>query len=317
MKPTKLKLPIVMYNVTEDCQLKCKHCYNESCNGKYTPSAARLQKGLEKIIEAGAGTINFTGGEPFLVPTITELVNYAHRQGLNTMLNTNGIILRSRTGSVLLEKLENNLDLIKIGLSGACAESNDYIRGPGNFRIAQESLEKLHNYSSIASCLKVCLDKHNMYEMEDIVRFALNYDVKEIFFGQLVNTGRAMKEELTSKVFDSSDLRYVADNLNLLQEKYGKNIRIAKYCTLNGKCQDKGIYYNVTAQGAVGPCLIREDLAQGNIFQDDVKMLFKLIDAQRKFSPTHSSLKNLTTHSSKAFSFSAPTYDLMPQYQGV
>ena len=33
-----LKTPIVMYNVTEDCQLRCKHCYNESGGHKfYTP----------------------------------------------------------------------------------------------------------------------------------------------------------------------------------------------------------------------------------------------------------------------------------------
>jgi MoaA/NifB/PqqE/SkfB family radical SAM enzyme len=281
-----------MYNVTEVCPLRCKHCYNESGAGKYMPSQERLQIGLDKVINAGAGTINFTGGEPLVVPNMTSYVAYTRSRGLNTMLNTSGLPLVGTRGHQLLEELEGNLDLIKIGLSGATPETNDYIRGKGNFSIAVRALGNIGEHEAIASCLKVCLDKHNYHEVEDIVKFGLDNKVKEIFFGQLVNTGRARKE-LVNLELDYDELQRVADDLERVREKYEEEIRIAKYCTLNGKCLDQGIYYTVTARGAVGPCLIREDLALGNIHSEDVSSLFRLVDSRRKVIPTHSSLKDL------------------------
>lgn len=305
-KPTKLQLPIVMYNVTEICPLRCKHCYNESGAGKYMPSKEKLQSGLEIIIQAGTGTINFTGGEPLIVPNITSYVEYAHIKRLNTMLNTSGLPITRANGHNILENLEGNLDLIKIGLSGATPDTNDYIRGKGNFAIAAIALAKIKEHASIASCLKVCLDKHNANEIESIVRFGLDNGVKEIFFGQLINTGRARKELLDLE-FNYEDLQRVADDLEIVKEKYGNQIRIAKYCALNGKCKNDGIYYTVTSRGAVGPCLIREDLAIGNIFEtSDIKSLFREVDYRRNKIDAHSSLKDLQKN--KKILYKNPVY---------
>lgn len=292
-KPTKLQLPIVMYNVTEICPLRCRHCYNESGAGKHMPPKEKLQSGLEIIIQAGAGTINFTGGEPLIVPNIAGYVEHAHINGLNTMLNTSGLPITSAKGHNILENLEGNLDLIKIGLSGATPDTNDYIRGKGNFAMATIALAKIKEHKAIASCLKVCLDRHNANEIESIVRFGLDNSVKEIFFGQLINIGRARKELLDLE-FNYEDLQRVADNLKLVKEKYGNQIRIAKYCALNGKCKNVGLYYTVTSRGAVGPCLMHEDLAIGNIFETgDIKALFREVDYMRNKVHTHSSLKDL------------------------
>lgn len=287
-KTKKLKRPIVMYSITEGCNMGCKHCYNESGKG-YTPTSEELFRNTRELSKI-AGAVNFTGGEPFLVPKLPELLALSNSLGVDNILTTNGLRFMEKDAPELLDKIQNDVYMLKIGMMGANPETNDYIRGKGHFDVAMKSLDLMSNYDFV-SCMKISLDKHNMREIEDFAKIAEKYNVEQLVFGQLIDIGRASKY-LTDLFMDLDDIKKVSEDLEKLREKYS-DIKISRHCTLSGLCQEPGHFYTVTAKGKVSPCLMREDLAIGNINTDNLESLFKNVDDIRNHVKTHSSVKDI------------------------
>ena len=139
-----LRRPIVMYNITERCQLSCRHCYNNSGVG-FTPNASRLMKTVQNL-STFAGAINFTGGEPFLVPSLPDLLETSSNAGVDNIITTNGIRLIQPDGRHLLNEIQRHLYMLKVGMMGASAETNDFIRGSGNFDVCTKSLSAMADH---------------------------------------------------------------------------------------------------------------------------------------------------------------------------
>lgn len=285
MELKKLKRPIVMLNVTERCQLRCRHCYNNS--GVGCESSTEELQGLVDKVSAAAGTINFTGGEPLLRPELPKLLARTASKGIDNIVTTNGLLLDEHW----LEQAEGNLYMLKIGMMGATSETNDYIRGKGHFDVAMRTLELMRSYDVI-SCMKISLDKHNYSEMEQMVQLAVEKGVRQIVFGQLVGMGRAAKQ-LAELVFGYDELQDVQERIEQLRESYGSAVKIAPHCTLSGLCADAGEFYTITAQGKVSPCLMREDLAIGNLYKDGVAEVFRRVDHSRGLVKAHSSWRDV------------------------
>ncbi len=287
-KTKSLKRPIVMFSITEDCQMRCRHCYNESGKG-YTPSDGQLLKDTGRLSRY-AGALNFTGGEPFLVQILPKLLALSSSNGADNIITTNGLRFMEKDAPNLLEGIEGDVYMLKIGMMGATPGTNDYIRGRGHFDVAIRSLDLMAGYDFV-SCMKISLDKHNMHEIEDMVRLAQEHNVGQIVFGQLVQIGRAARC-LDGLVPDLDDTSRISDEIKRARELYGDSVKISRHCTLSGLCSEPGHFYTVTARGGLSPCLMREDLAIGNIADGNLGDLFRRVDELRGVVKTHPSVKD-------------------------
>ena len=69
---------IVSWMTTNQCNLTCKHCYQDAGNQKETELTTEEGKKLiDEIARAGFKIMIFSGGEPLMRPDIYELVAYA------------------------------------------------------------------------------------------------------------------------------------------------------------------------------------------------------------------------------------------------
>ncbi|MDR2301421.1 MAG: radical SAM protein, partial [Deltaproteobacteria bacterium] len=89
------KKPVIVWNVTKACNLKCVHCYASAISA---PAPDELTKNeavalVESLTDYGVPVILFSGGEPLLHPHLLELVGLAVRGGARAVLSTNGILL--------------------------------------------------------------------------------------------------------------------------------------------------------------------------------------------------------------------------------
>lgn len=89
---------IVSWMTTNQCNLKCKHCYQDAGNKKTdeltTEEAKRL---IDEIARAGFRIMIFSGGEPLMRPDIFTLVSYAAGAGLRPVFGTNGMLITEET----------------------------------------------------------------------------------------------------------------------------------------------------------------------------------------------------------------------------
>ena len=93
---------IVSWMTTNQCNLKCSHCYQDAGNQKDAElTTAEGKKLIDEIARAGFKIMIFSGGEPLMRPDIYELVAYAASKGLRPVFGTNGTLITKEVAQKL------------------------------------------------------------------------------------------------------------------------------------------------------------------------------------------------------------------------
>lgn len=119
------------------CNLQCRHCFISSSPHNHAfgfLSVETIRAYLRQAVALGVKEYYFTGGEPFLHPEMTAILEMTLTYGPATVL-TNGTVLRDDWLS-RLRRAEDassyNLEF-RVSLDGATAQENDSVRGAGVF----------------------------------------------------------------------------------------------------------------------------------------------------------------------------------------
>ena len=174
----------IQWHITERCNLRCSHCYQEEYNEKSELSLLDLYKIADQITMAlkkwkMKGRIALTGGEPFLKGELFPLMEYLE-QNENTWrigILTNGIIIDKK----IVDKLKTfkKLYYIQISLDGAKEKTNDFIRGKGSFKKAINSF-RLLNDNGIKTRLMYTVHKKNIQDVSSLMDLAINENIKTL-----------------------------------------------------------------------------------------------------------------------------------------
>src|SRR5689334_16017766 len=126
-----------------DCNLRCSYCVAKS-----SPNAPRRAIGLENVrrlvdeaVALGFEQVFFTGGEPFVLNDIYDMLAYSSAR-VKTNVLTNAMLLRGQR----LDRLcaINNDDLVvQVSLDGGCPEDHDAYRGKGSWAKTVEGIQML------------------------------------------------------------------------------------------------------------------------------------------------------------------------------
>jgi len=129
------------------CNLTCRHCFI-SCSPHNRSfgflDLERVRHLLDESVQLGVKEYYFTGGEPFLNPALTEMLELTLQYGPATVL-TNGTVFkdewlrhlaRAETGS------RYSLEF-RVSIDGFTAEINDPVRGEGTFARALRGVQQL------------------------------------------------------------------------------------------------------------------------------------------------------------------------------
>jgi Fe-coproporphyrin III synthase len=201
------KKPVVVWNCTRRCNLRCVHCYSRSENQAYGGELS-TDEGLaliEDLARFGAPVLLFSGGEPLMRPDLLALIEAAVTQGMRAVLSTNGTLISRRQA----ERLRGaNLSYVGISLDGL-REVNDGFRGvPGAFDRALEGLRNCRE-AGIKVGLRFTLTKRNADQVDGLFDLLRQEDVPRICFYHLVYAGRGsqlqaedLSPEATRRVVD-------------------------------------------------------------------------------------------------------------------
>ena len=124
-----------------DCNLCCDYCCVRS-----SPTAPRRELGLEPVqriareaAELGVKEIFVTGGEPFLLEDIGEILLACAAAAPTTVL-TNGMLFAGRRAESL-QALPRDRIVLQISLDSATPERHDLHRGPGTWARARAGIQ--------------------------------------------------------------------------------------------------------------------------------------------------------------------------------
>ncbi len=185
------KRPVVVWNVTRRCNLKCVHCYAHATDQHYS-NEMTTQQGLELIddlADFGVPVILFSGGEPLVRKDLPELADYAVKKGMRAVISTNGTLITAQMARTLKDI---GLSYVGISLDGM-EEINDRFRGvKGAFNSALIGIQNCQAVG-IKVGLRFTVNKFNVNEIPRIFDLLEEMDIPRVCFYHLVYAGRGSK----------------------------------------------------------------------------------------------------------------------------
>lgn len=190
--------PVVVWNSTRTCNLKCRHCYMSSDAKKYNDelSTEEAKRFIDDLAEFNVPVLLFSGGEPLIRPDFFELAAYAAEKGVRPTLSTNGTLI---TPEVAQRIKDIGVGYVGISLDGL-QDVNDQFRGmDGAFAAAMQGIKNCVAVDQRVG-LRFTINHHNIEELENIFDFIERENIDRVCFYHLVYSGRGtemMAEDVT------------------------------------------------------------------------------------------------------------------------
>ena len=82
----------LLYDITDDCNLRCSHCYNSNYFKNKKPIPGNFSKVYNQIDKRNVKHIHLLGGEPFKHTDLWNFIDYVS-DDISISINTNGTYL--------------------------------------------------------------------------------------------------------------------------------------------------------------------------------------------------------------------------------
>lgn len=204
---SKDKKPVVVWNMTRRCNLKCVHCYAQSEDIDYDNELTHEQSiaMIDDLAEFGVPVLLFSGGEPLIHPRLVEYAQYAVSKGMRAVISTNGTLITKEKAKQLKEI---GLSYVGISLDGL-EETHDMFRGvPGSFQRAMRAVENCQE-AGIKVGLRFTINKRNVQDIPGIFDLLEEKSIPRACFYHLVYSGRG--SEIAKEDLSHEETREVLD----------------------------------------------------------------------------------------------------------
>ncbi len=192
------KRPVVVWNMTRRCNLKCIHCYSNSADIDY-PDELTTEEGkrlIDDLAQFGSPVILFSGGEPLLRSDLLELAQYAVDRKMRAVISTNGTLITKEIAAKL-QKI--GLSYVGVSLDGL-EKTHDRFRGKkGSFAQAILGIRNCRE-AGIKVGIRFTVNKHNLPDVAAMFDLLRSEKIERLCFYHLVYAGRGSQlrqEDLT------------------------------------------------------------------------------------------------------------------------
>lgn len=202
---SKDKKPVVVWNVTSRCNLKCEHCYAAVSGPQPELSTGQARAVLDDLATFGCPVVLFSGGEPFVRPDLLELAEYAVSKGLRVVFSTNGTLI---TGEKAAAIKRIGASYVGISLDGREAVHDAFRRTPGAYQGALRAI-RICRDAGIKVGLRVTITRDNVQEIPAIFDLMEAERVPRLCLYHLVYCGRGA--EIAARDLNAEERRRTVD----------------------------------------------------------------------------------------------------------
>ncbi len=283
--------PLVVWNTTNRCNLRCKHCYINAEDIDYSNELTHdeAREFIRDLAAMKAPVLLFSGGEPLLRKDLFELGRYAVDMGLRAVISSNGTLIDDE----IAQKIKMaGFQYVGISIDGAPETHDDFRNKKGAFDEALRGVKACQKIG-IKTGVRFTVNKHNQQDLPEIFDILKNEGIPRFCMYHLVYAGRGeqMIEMDTTldekrKILELVSQKTVelhnqgveveilttdnhADGIYLLNQirrrQPERSEEIIKLLEMHGGCSAGTKFANVDPQGNVHPCQFWQDYSVGNI----------------------------------------------------
>jgi MoaA/NifB/PqqE/SkfB family radical SAM enzyme len=182
----------VAWQITNECNLACLHCIEESGPGKafadeLTPGEFRAV--LDQMLEHEVPYLSFSGGEPMVHPHFFEMAEHFCAGRGNLKVETNGHYLTPAN----CERLERlGVKAVQVSIDGASKDTFNRMRVLGRFDAAVDGTRNLRA-AGVPIEINFSPTHFNVHEIGAAVDLAYELGAYSFYSGRTMYTGNAVK----------------------------------------------------------------------------------------------------------------------------
>jgi len=208
--------PIVVWNITRTCNLRCVHCYSDSNAVQYPGELdwEQMQSVVTDLAAYQVPSLLLSGGEPMIHPRFFDLVDLASGAGLKLTISTNGTLITPEKAALLKAA---NVAYVGISLDGIGPVHDEFRRKEGAFDAAVRGFKNCHEVKQKTG-LRLTLTRHNVENIEQILDFIEDQEIQRVCFYHLVPAGRGSELQ----VLEPDEARHAIDTLLARVEAWHK-----------------------------------------------------------------------------------------------
>jgi 12,18-didecarboxysiroheme deacetylase len=232
------KRPVVVWNVTKRCNLKCRHCYAQA-GGAPAPDELSLAEGLallQDLKDFEVPVVLFSGGEPLLRPDLLELVAWTVKAGMRAVISSNGTLITPEVARGL-----KGLGVSYVGISlDGNKETHDRFRGqPGAYAAALAGVRHCQE-AGLKVGLRFTLSRLNYREVPALFDLVEEYELPRVCFYHLVYAGRGTR--LVEEALSHADTRALVDLICVRTRRLFERGRPVEVLTVDNHADGPYIY---------------------------------------------------------------------------
>ncbi|MGD7652840.1 MAG: radical SAM protein [Verrucomicrobiales bacterium] len=186
--------PIIVWNITRTCNLRCVHCYSDSAAAQYPGELTweQMETVVEDLADYGVPSLLLSGGEPMIHPRFNDLVDKATELGLKLTISTNGTLITPEMAAKLKAA---KVAYVGISLDGIGKIHDEFRRKEGAFDAAVRGFKNCHEVDQKTG-LRLTLTRHNVENISQILDFIEDKEIKRVCFYHLVPSGRGSELQM-------------------------------------------------------------------------------------------------------------------------
>jgi len=283
--------PLVVWNVTNRCNLRCQHCYINAEDQQYKNelSTEEARVFIKDLAQMQAPVLLFSGGEPLIRKDIIELGKMAAELGLRPVISSNGTLIDDQ----LARKIKGaGFQYVGISIDGAPATHDQFRNRAGAFEAALNGIKACMN-NGIKTGIRFTVNRLNQADLPEIFDIIERESIPRFCMYHLVYAGRG--EQMARLDTDQQEKRAILDMVSSKTiELHNKGVEVEILTTdnhadgiylynhikqnephradeiiqlleMHGGCSAGTKFANVDPQGNVHPCQFWQDYTIGNI----------------------------------------------------
>lgn len=320
--PQKFAMPLmVVWNFTQACNLKCRHCYQDAC-ARPLPDELGLEQKLRLVDELGDEYVPFlalAGGEPLMGKHFWEVLERCREKAVHVTVASNGTLL---TEEACRKLVDHGVKYVEVSIDSARPEKHDAFRGiGGSWERSIRGMKIAASTPGLRVGMATCISQMNVDEAEDIIQMAVDIGCSTFVHFNYIPVGRGVKNDINDldpekrekllvslqKWMERKELGIMSTAPQLGRACYmysdidgrmalghagsssGKKTRIlAKYI---GGCGTARCYCAVQPNGDVTPCVYIPHRLMGSLKTSSLKEIWENSGYLEKFSD-RDNLKN-------------------------
>jgi len=282
---------LLQWHVTERCNLRCAHCYQDSngCDELSYDELLQILHQFRELLKAWRGRtpdrrvgghITLTGGEPFVRYDFVELLEelYRRQKEFSYAILTNGTLIDDSLARWLGK---HKPAFVQVSIEGDRA-THDRIRGAGSYDAADDALRRLRR-RGVRTLISFTAHRQNYREFPAVAQLGREIGVSRVWADRLIPTGAgvALREQMLTPSELQEFLRIMRAEQSVPQRRWRKGTEIAmrralQFLVAGGRpyhCTAGDSLLTVQPNGDLYPCR-RMPVRIGNLLEQPLSELY-------------------------------------------